>query len=238
MKFKLAILFILFSLLISCNKNNDVLSIEGKYIPALTGNLTPVIMYTMQGQVTNPAFIKEFLQRNRMINGFIFDSSVISVAPNLISITFLKDNKVTAFSEPLPTAINCEIIERTSSQIVIANMDSSYGYLSPYSPNRCDSLKTTIKSVNSGRVIYRMSPATGYEGGYYNYRPMFPIEINNEKLFLPIMTSMVRSTTGPYGYCSESGYDGYNLFNRNIVGQLRAGDTIVYQINKVQLIKQ
>lgn len=235
MKFKLIILFSIFSIFISCNKNKDQIQIEGKYITAPSGTLEPVVMYTMQGQVTNSSIIKDFYLRNRFYWIFNFDSTVISVKPKLMTLTILKDNQATVSSATDTTSKKFEILNRSSSQFVVAEMGTSYASFTDRR-DRCDSLTLAVKNIVSDR-LYTYINAGGIYINDVSYREMFPIEIKDGQLFLPIMASIVRASKG-INYCINDERSTYNSFNKNLIGNLQAGDTIAYQINKVQLIKQ
>lgn len=235
MKLNLTILFSIISIFISCNKNNDQIQIEGKYITATSGTLEPVVMYTMQGQVTNSSIIKDFYLRNRHYWIFNFDSTVISVKPKLMTLTILKDNKATVSLGTDTTSKKFEILNRSSSQFVVAEIGESSASFTDRR-DRCDSLTLAVKSIVSDRM-YTYINAGGIYINDVSYREMFPIEIKNGQLFLPIMVSLVRASKGT-DYCINEEKSTFNSFNKNLIGNLQAGDTIAYQINKVQLIKQ
>ncbi|MEO6819414.1 MAG: hypothetical protein ABI204_06775 [Ginsengibacter sp.] len=152
-----------------------------------------------------------------------------------MTLTILKDNQATVSSATDTTSKKFEILNRSSSQFVVAEMGTSYASFTDRR-DRCDSLTLAVKNIVSDR-LYTYINAGGIYINDVSYREMFPIEIKDGQLFLPIMASLVRASKG-INYCINDERSTYNSFNKNLIGNLQAGDTIAYQINKVQLIKQ
>jgi hypothetical protein len=239
MKQKKIFLLAIIVALISCKKNDDSFQIEGQYKSNTNGIVTPVMMYTKQGQVTSSTTIQDFLQRKGVSSAFIFNSSSTSITANMLTLTITQNNMATILTSFSSSPMQGEIVNQTSSELVIAQMDSVQSLIPNGSSNiasRCDTLSMAIKNINPAKKYYPLPSSSGYNG-YYKFRPMFPVEIKNRQLILPLMTSLVSASSGN-SYCLNSVRDEWNTFNSNIIGQLQTGDTIIYQIKEVQLLKQ
>lgn len=219
--------------LISCNKNNELPQFEGQYKNSTEGIITPVIMFTKQGQVTDITTIQGFLQRKGFTNEFIFNSSSISIPTGLSVLTISENNTVSILTNGSSTILQGEIIDKTSSELTIAAMDSTKYYIMREA-GRCDTFSIGIS--NSKRKFYPLSSFSGYKG-FYKFRRILPLKINNGQLIMPLMKSLVSSSNGGSS-CYVYFRDYWDSFNSDIPGQLMKGDTIVYQINEVPLVRQ
>lgn len=243
MKQRNILMLIVFSILISCKEDESLFQIEGLYKSFINANVTPVIMYTKQGQVTSSTTIQDFLKRRGRLDAFILNSSSTSVTPNLLTLMIKQNNMATISTDYSITPLQGEIINQTSSELVIALMDSVRfsvlnGGINIMSMNRCDTLGTAIISIKTPKTYYPLSASTGVSS-YYKLRQRFPIGIKNGQLFLPLMTSFISASNASGNrYCSSNLGDQWNSFNLNATGQLNTGDTIVYQIKEVLLLKQ
>lgn len=239
----LRILFLLAILatFISCNKNNDLPNLIGEYKTDTIASLTPVRMFTANGEVTDMEIIREYLEK-KGANRFNFNR-ISSLTPDFMTLTFI-ENKEVIVKTPFSNTVKSELIKRTATELLIAYPDSMLVYTSggliPKTHSRCDTLSRALQNIDPPRVYYRFSAAVGI-GDFYTFRPIFQVRIKNNRLFLPLISYVVNSepkTPVSYYYCRQTSMDNHNSFNVNVIGQLQTGDTIVYQEKEVAFIKQ
>ena len=221
-------------ILISCKKSRDAISLPGTYKSGNMEKVYPPVMITKQGQVTDLGIIKNFLQFRGLQGNFIFDSSSIQVLGNVLTLTIDQNNKVSILKDSSTSMVAGEIINQTSTQIVIAGNDSVEGTVPSYYSSRCDTLNIT--SVIPPKTYYILP--VGTYNSFSKYRPMFPVEIKNQSLVLPLLKSVVSCYNGSSKFCSDYTVEQWNIFNPSIVAQLQTGDTILYQAKDVTLLKQ
>ena len=237
MKQKIFFLLAVAAIFISCKKDNNSLQLAGQYKPNTNGSVGPVIMYSSQGQVTNAVAIQSFLQRQGVENEFIFSGSSFPIGSNdLFTLAITQNNKVTISAAILTEPRQAEIVDQTSSQLLIALIDSVQSFIPIGNNNRCAVLYPAIKKINSEKKYTPLPPGSGYSG-VFTFRTMFPIEIENGQFTLPLTTFLVSSST-VNNSCMNSASNEWNTFNPDIITQLQTGDTIVYQTKRVQLLKQ
>ncbi len=240
MKQKIYFLLMIPAILFSCKKNNDSLQLAGQYKTNTSGSIGPVMMYTSTGQVTDIAAIKSFLKSRGIEDVFTFNSHIFALTANdFLQLTISQNNTVSVQTNFSPEPKQAEIISQTSSQFMVAFIDSAQ-ILMPSSGDRCETLHSAIKKVDPPKQYYIIPPSTGYRS-FYKFRPTFPIEIENGQLFLPLTTFMV-STVDPtnpiFGFFCVSWFNNErNTFNPDVIKLLHAGDTIAYQAKKVKLLR-
>jgi hypothetical protein len=162
------------------------------------------------------------------------DSSSVKTLGNLVTLTIEQDNKVSMLMDSSITPVQGEIINQTSTQLLIANIDSVEVLVPPYI-NKCDILNIT--SVNPERNYYPLPTTTGFNG-FYKFRPTFPVEIKNGELVLPLISYVVSHSSGSISYCYTCIKNEWNTFNSSTIGQLQPGDTILYQTKELSLFRQ
>lgn len=235
---------LLFSLaaFIACKKNDELL-INGQYKPASTVTIDAVVMLTKEGLITNTSLIKEFVRRHLNTGDldyyFLFDKSTESINHPTQGLTFdFKDNNMveTTYYQDQSSLTEVKIVKKTSSYIDIASMYTVQTNVS-LSPGRCEILmrQATSPVLTEEPSTYVYTP-NGYSRPY-NYRPMTRLEIRNGELYLPF-TNVLVSNKQAGAACSFANRNSYKVFNHEIAKQLQKGDTIVYQMKRVQLIKQ
>lgn len=231
-------LFVTLLALTSCKKNNDDIKFEGEYKPSSIANIDEVMMYSHQGQVKQTTIVKDFLTRKNLLEHFTFDKKTEPTNNFILTYFFDFKNNGTVYSSSGGSSTQqvAEIVSRTPTYLDIAAIDSVSSPLNTGN-NRCLDLQAIIANPIPVKKEYILNRATGYSS-YYKFRPMMRFEIINKQLFIPIITSLA-SYTYDSGYsCYNHSSGGHATFNNSILNQLKPGDTIVYQIKRVHLIKQ
>jgi hypothetical protein len=235
-----AALCCLFSL--SCKKDNDPgNNPDGNsgdnYSPASTLTTEQPVMYTRTDTIRNLDVIRAYLTRRNALSGFALDQRTIPGDNySSFSMHFKEGNKVELGFR------KAEIIERTSSQLLIAEIDSSVS--KPASNEKAGRLISLVP-VHSPRTVC---------SDFYNtpckYRKLSPVLVADGNYFIPYVSAYVsvdEMVPTPFGMANSSTYSstqGIMLFNKAMISELDYGgginryDTLVVQVLKRALTKQ
>ncbi len=226
-------------ILIGCKKNDDTIHFEGLYRPVSTVNLDEVVMFSHHGQVKEASVIKAFLIKKNSLESFIFDKKVMPIEQNISTYTFdfKSDNKINIYTGDISTPHSGEIISRTSDYLDIDVKAPLFGsgFLSMDQSNRCETLASTITFPINQIENYPLPPTGSPTSAQLGL--IGRIEIKNGQLFLPLI-NFLTSYSSDGMQCYNMASTSLKTFNKEIVKQLRVGDTIVYQSKRAKLIKQ
>lgn len=76
---------------ISCNKNNDLPNLNGEYKTDTIASVTPVRMFTANGEVTEMDIIRKYLEK-KGANRFHLNGNP-SFTPDFMTLTFIENNE-------------------------------------------------------------------------------------------------------------------------------------------------
>ncbi|NVO85100.1 hypothetical protein [Hymenobacter terrestris] len=227
-------LFLLTISLGSCSKDgeNIPLVLEGEYRAAgtvLAAN--PIVMYTSRGQIDNQAVIDRYLKRHARYNPSFSRTNIIF--PGTTTLAIRANNKAALISsyQTRHDTTEAEITDRTTDYFVLANLDSVGPIRKPFSiKDGCSMLADRIKVAYPGE---RCRPDSSFFSSSCKNRPVRVIRIQDEKLFIPQFSWLIRTAT-----CGITQSGEWNLLDSAVLGQLRSGDTLVVQERQVELLKQ
>ncbi len=229
--------FLFFSALTSCKKKDNDIIIDGRYKPSSVTNIDEVVMYSHQGQIKQTALIKDFLTR-KSLNDFFSVEKKTELTDNFTStyvFDFRNDGTVNTSARDF-TPFIAEIVNRTPTYLDIAAIDSTTYFL--YNSNsRCQTLASIIATPIPQKKEYHIPTTSGYST-YYKFRPMLRFEILSGQLYLPIISHLTSYSTANDVTCHSYSGGVNGTFNRDILQQLKPGDTILYQAKRTMLIKQ
>jgi len=163
-KYKNILLFGLVVILIACEKNDEILVVNGQYKPASIADLDAVVMLTKEGQITNTSIIKDFLQRQQQVNHFLsdyflFEKNTVPIDnySSTLTFDFHENGMVDTYYTDQSTPTKGEIVHRTSSYLDIAGIDSVQTYTGDINnnSNRCATLmEQAVAPVSQKKNVY------------------------------------------------------------------------------------
>ena len=241
MKQHYSFLFLLAVSLGSCGKDREdiPLVLEGEYRAdnvLLAAN--PIIMYTRNGRVDNPAAIDGFMKRNQWAGVTGFSRTNVDISSEAtFTLAIRADNRATLVSRYQTSydTIKAEITSKAVNYFVLANADSIGPLLLSNASNPCVQFIQKVKLIYPGEQCKLLSPATGY-GKSCKIRPVRIIGVKDRKLFIPQFSWLFKSS-GPNS-CGYSQLNEWNFFNTAAPAQLSSGDTLVIQERQIALLKQ
>lgn len=232
-------LFIVLAAFLGCKKN-ALLNLNGKYVSDDVFLIENPIMYTAGNSISNIEFIKNYLQRKKNTNYFVFDASTLPISGSPLYINFLSGNKVDL--EGMPGYMEQgEITGRNNDRLLISSMDSAV-YFPPNTSNRCELLVSKITEVvpevNCSAFYVLPGPGGFPSVGGCKYRPAFPMVISGNNLYLPLFSYSVSYSNSSFVQCASATSGIINLFSKDFLKELKAGDTIVIQKRKLLMKKE
>jgi hypothetical protein len=235
-----AAFYCLFSL--SCKKDNDSNggpdenNAQENYSPSSTLTVEPAVMYTGTDTIRDQKTISDYLSRRNALDKFAFQPVIPGDNISYFSLHFKEGNKVQLGFR------NAEIIERTATQLLIAEIDSSVSQ--PVGEGKAKRLISLVPQ-HSPRTVC---------SDFYNtpckYRELTPIIVADGKYSIPYVSAYVsvdEMVSTPFGMANSSTYSstqGIMLFNKAMISELGYGgginrhDTLVIQVMKRGMIKQ
>ncbi|MHA6248819.1 hypothetical protein ACXYMU_12830 [Pontibacter sp. CAU 1760] len=220
-------------LLTGCSKEKLSPRLTGKFKSDTLGSIQPVRMYTMHGQVTDAATIEKYLQRRNTQNGFDLVNTSFQVPTNFLLLDINKDKQVSVTRAP-SAPYKASVISSTATEVLIAQEDSVSIFV-PASSNRCDRLSLEVGAHTPAGKFLVPPPHTGYNSGY-KFRPQFTVQLKDGQLVLPLLTFGV-SNTGNAAACWQATIHMWDTFNPSVLKALQHGDTLVYQLKEIKLLR-
>lgn len=219
------------------------LILDGDYEAASTLATAPIVMYTQNGPVNNPALVDRFLSRQYYASGFFSRNDVALPAMNYGSLTLsIRGNKQATFTTVYPSngftdVLKTEIIAHQATYFVAAKLDSVSIFTSAGSANRCSQLSTQTEVASPVKRCVNVSMATGYSQ-LCTFRPIQVVKIDAGQLYIPRLSWLIQSGNPRNSGCGLATGGSANLFNPAVLNQLAAGDTLVVQERTIALIKK
>jgi hypothetical protein len=104
-------------------------------------------------------------------------------------------------------------------------------------PSRCEVLGGQMDAVLPNKRCTALPPVTGYSR-LCRFRPIQVLRIDAGHLAVPQLSWLVYSSPSPNNSCGVSMSGAWNLFNKALLSQLAAGDTLVVQERTIALTKK
>lgn len=233
-------------ILTGCSKDApeaEKLVLDGTYEAAGTLTAAPIIMYTKDGPVNNPALVDKFISRQYYATNFFSRNDVVLPAMNYGSLTLsIRGNKRATFTTVYPSngftdTLKTEITAQHATHFVATKLDSVSSFTSATSTDRCSQLATQMEVESPVKRCVRVSAATGYSQ-LCKFRPIQVIRINAGQLLLPRLSWLIQSGNSRSSACGRAASGASNLFNTGILNQLVVGDTLLMQERTIALIKK
>jgi hypothetical protein len=234
-----AAFYCLFSL--SCKKDNDDKTpddnnIQRNYSPAPTLRAQQPVMYTGTDTIRDLEVIRAYLTRRNAVDKFAFQPNIPGDNISYFSMHFKEGNKVQLGSR------NAEIIERSSSHLLIAEVDSSLSQ--PVGTGKANRLISMVQ-LHSPRTVC---------SDFYNtpckYRKLYPVTVLQGNYSIPYVFAYVsvdEMVPTPFGMANSSTYSstqGIMIFNSAMIAELNYDgginrhDTLVVQILRREMVEQ
>jgi hypothetical protein len=210
----------------ACSKDNGQIKtppdeVWASYTPGDALIIDQLAIYTNTGIITDPAFIQEYIGRNvsegdkSLFN--VNRSSIENPGINL-SLALLNNNRVEF------KGVNMEITSRLDSLMLISEYTTT---TTPVYEHACDELFSRVAAF---------TPSTNCsDGSCANYRKTYPILVNGNNYYLPILTYVVSTKD-----CSMANaeYPTVNTLNSKLSSLLTAGDSVLVQTARLPLVKK
>ncbi|WP_298735733.1 hypothetical protein [uncultured Chitinophaga sp.] len=234
-----AAFFCLFTL--SCKKDHDGQQPSGDdgtghYSPATTLRALRPVMYTGTDTIRDQHRISEYLKRRNIEDMFSFVSPIQGDNFSAFSMLFKEGNKIQLGFR------DAEIIERSASGLLIAEMDSAVSQ--PVGDGKAKRLISLIPQ-HSPRTV-----CPDFYSTPCKYRELTPIMVTDGKYFIPYVVAYVsvdEMVAGPLGMVNSSTYSstqGIMQLNSAVISELDADgginrhDTLVVQVLTREMLKQ
>lgn len=216
---------------ISCKKADELHFPEfGLYTPTFISDISPLKMYTSNGENVNQQFIKDYLQRRNKIDFFNFESfEPVTEAMSRTKISFISDTSAIVFNFKGRDTLHSSIERKDANVLVITPFD---GYLGHKSINRCDSAEKMVRAYPM--IQKNCFNITG--GAVCLTRNQLPIGFKDQKFYIPLINFM-SSQESRYYYCNVAASNDWNFFNKDFAQLLQQGDTLVVQTKFLFLSK-
>lgn len=224
-------------LLLACDKQESETHFftNKVYTSASASSVQPVKLYTRQGELTDTALIRAFVNNNTSItHSFRFGTTTELQSATALTIHFTGNQTATVkrYTPGFPPAAGTLSTHQASysvkgtDQVIVEELDS-VTTITLQSP--CNELfENSFLHLTGKRCI----PGTSQ---ICTYAQRFPIQIRNGSLVLPQVCILVKSGS-PASYCTRYNFsDNWNQFNPGILSQLQPGDTIAVQVKELPL---
>lgn len=233
--FKRFITLILNALLLAgCGQDSMAPRFTGQYTSEPIGTIQPARMYTAHGEVTDEMVILQFLKRKNATSIFNLTESIFQVPTNYVTLD-LKADKSALVTHPPSVPYKATLIGSTANELLIAQKDSVQIFV-PSSRTRCDELSLKARAHMPAGNFFVPPPFTGYNSGY-RFRPQFVVQVKDNQLFLPFLTFIISNTINGAS-CRTWNANIWDTFNSTLLPQLQHGDTLVYQLKEVKLVRK
>lgn len=234
-----AAFYCLFAL--SCSKDNndkepDENNSQENYSPSSTLAVESAVMYTSTDTIRDQKTITDYLTRRNALDKFAFMPAIPGDNFSSFTMHFKEGNKIQLGFR------NAEIIERTASQLLIAEIDSSVSQ--PVGEGKAKRLISLVPQ-HSPRTVC---------SDFYNtpckYRALTPVLLVDGRYTIPYVSAYVsvdEMVSSPFGVVNSSTFSsaqGIMLFNRAMISELdyeggiNRHDTLVVQVLKRGMVKQ
>jgi len=235
-----AAFYCLFSL--SCAKDNDNNGPDDEgygtenYSPSSALIAERPVMYTGNDTIRDSHRIIQYLIRRNVLDKFTFMPDIPGDNFSSFSMHFKEGNKIQLGFR------NAEIIERSASQLLIAEIDSTVSQ--PVGEGKAKRLMSLVP-LHSPRTVC---------SDFYNtpckYRELTPVMVADGKYTIPYVVAYVsvdEMISTPFGMANSTTYSstqGIMLFNKAMISELdddggiNRHDTLVVQVLKRAMIKQ
>jgi hypothetical protein len=229
----------------SCKKSDKLqpgnVVLSGVYQMGNVINLSPIKMYTVNGEVTDQAVIKDYARRYLDTNYFIFDKTAITYNFGKSEIDFSAADIVTWTGAFPPPYLNTSpsrytISQRSSDGFMLEAVDSTQLSKDDYGSNRAmmlfDNSNTLKVFSNCGPVICANNTCSSN----CTYRQAFPFIVKNGQISLQLYGCSIK--------CSQPGTSAISVsqlvgsFDMALIKQLAPGDTVLFQNKTIQFNKK
>jgi len=232
MKTKTCTFLIIASILlvaVSCKKSADPVTppivFSGVYQASNTIDLSDVFMYTMNGAVTNQDFIKAYLKRHDVYEDSHFAFTAAITRDNSDSQINFADSGRVKLSKGLDRsypATDYTITQRTTNGFILEAINASI-----YGQNNNGGRASTL--MNDAGNLQKLMNST--------HKVAYQFIIKDGQPYLCLFSCIINTNFNNTAFSSSYIWNYSGSFNRELLKELVAGDTIVYQ-SKTVLFKK
>jgi hypothetical protein len=210
----------------ACSKDNSENQTSGdallaSYTPGDALIIDQVAIYTSSGIITDPAFIQGYIDR-KVSDGdkshFYVNQSYVENPGINLPLGLLNNSRVEF------KGVNMEITSKHDTLMLVSEYTSTTTPTYNYS---CGELFSKVPAFSP----YTNCP----DGSCTNYRKTYPILVNGNYYYLPILT-YVASTNDCSTAIAE--YPTVNMLNNNLSSLLAAGDSVLVQTARLPMVKK
>ena len=218
--------FALLFCFVSCKKG-DTSSFQGTYHSGNSYIVESPVIYTASGKITDTALIRQFIDRkSRLGLTYLFLNQSTRLNPYSFELRFIDNNKVEIHDSL--AIIPTEITSTLEDELIITSIDSS-AYTPFYPPTRTTQLSTDILQIVPNPVC-----PTSVLSPKCKYRQSFPVLISGNDLSIPYISYYVVSGS----FSSYGRPMAWNAFNEKGLANFSTEDTVLIQMQRLQMIKE
>ncbi len=215
------------------------LVLTGEYQAQNTVLTAPIIMYTRDGAVNNPALVDRFLSRRTWATRFTRTDTPIPTTSSLTLLIAANKRATLASNSPgRSDTIKTEITGQQSKYLVLSAQDSVSVLTAPSNANRCEQLGAQMEVEQPVKRCVAVPMTSGTFEKICRFRPIRLLQIDAGNLYIPQLSWIVQSGNPQTSICGLSYGGQWNLLNPAVLNQLAAGDTLVVQERRIALVRK
>jgi len=220
---KKTLLFVSFTILVACTKEDNITISDGTYESNGTILLTPATLYTKGASITDIKIISDYLQR-KSLNGIFSLKSGNDTTSDNVSFVF-QGSTVTRTD----TRIQYDVVYKEAGFALIVEQDTAWASAINMTKLNCQNVALKIrKNVAPRNCLYTLN------GQSCGFKQQFPIVKNGSALNLPIINFHFTQTSS----CEYRESNALDFFNTDILSELQATDTLLVQTSTIPLYKK
>ncbi|RYZ21084.1 MAG: hypothetical protein EOO16_14420 [Chitinophagaceae bacterium] len=220
------------ALVLGACKKSDTAAVSGTYVSNNLVSVDPPRMYYAGGSSTDTALIGPYLRRTVTFGAsydqYIQLSGFATPMTNPITLTV---NGTAATLQSGATTIGLDVLSEDATGLLLARRDSSLHYLQG---NRCERLWRRLV-LNRPDSVYIAIPGNGnFSSTAARYRTYYPLDIDGGRVYFPQLSVVLSATQG----CMTASGAFAGRFDPQLPAQLLAGDTVVVQGRRLEMLRQ
>ncbi|SEV97467.1 hypothetical protein SAMN05428988_0919 [Chitinophaga sp. YR573] len=220
---KKTLLFVSLIILAACTKEDNITISDGTYESNGTILVTPAILYTKDGSITDVKIISDYLQR-KSLNGIFTLKSGNDTTSDNVSFVF----KGTTVSRT-DTRTQYDVVYKEAGFALIVEQDTAWASGINMTELNCQNVALKIRqNVAPRNCLYTAV------GQYCGFKQQFPIVKNGSSLNLPVINFHFTQTSS----CEYREPNALDFFNTDILSELQATDTLLVQTSTIPLYKK
>jgi hypothetical protein len=223
----------------ACKKDKSQLIVSGSYESSNKLELSAVVLYSKNTKITDPAFIKAFIERQNMSLPLFNLTGSTGQLDYGISIDYVNDDSVTvrySGSRDYLATKKGTLVRVNDDIVLFREKDSSAIQYYTGGELGCNNVPLLVRKYAPTPYCYTIACSSGF-CTLCKTAQQFTLERAGNDLSLPLISYIFTTAVDRNG-CQIGQWNIQDMFNPDVLNTIHTEDTLVVQTGRVRFIKK